>query len=110
MICPVEEKEERVAAELQDVAAVPRGRVDQVGVRVADQRDQLLGAELALRAEPLRERREAGDIEPEQRALEHPGGRGTCRALPIGGEARQIGTEDCPGRRRRVLAGQFVVP
>ena len=40
----VEEQQQRVAAELEHVAAVPLGDVDQLGEDARDARDELLGA------------------------------------------------------------------
>ena len=44
-----EEEEQRVAAELEDVAAVPLGDLDQAVEAGRDPLDELLGAGLALR-------------------------------------------------------------
>ena len=66
----VEEQEQRVAAELEHVAAVAPADLDQAGVAPADQRDQLLGSELAALREALGERGEARDVQAEQRRVE----------------------------------------
>ncbi len=66
MARPVEEHEQRVAAELQDVAAPREGDPDQPRVAAADRADQLLGTELPAHGEAFRERGEAGDVDPHE--------------------------------------------
>ena len=67
-----EEQEQRVAAELEHVAAVPLGDRDQI---VEDRRDalhELLGAGLAVDREPLGEGGEARDVDRDERAVDGP--------------------------------------
>ena len=65
-----EEQEQRVAAELEHVAAVALGDRDQLVEDGRDAADELLGAGLAVDREPLGERGEAGDVDRDERAVE----------------------------------------
>ena len=69
---PVEEQQQRVAAELQQAAVVAVGLREQLGEGRAEHVDELLGALAAALGEALGELREAGDVGEEQRAVEHP--------------------------------------
>ncbi len=66
------EEEQRVAAELQDVAAVPLGDLDQTVEAARDAADELLGAGPAPGREPLGERGEPGDVDRDEGALLDP--------------------------------------
>ena len=61
-----EEQEQRVAPELEHVAAVTLGDGDQLGEDRRDGRDELLGAEAAKRRQALRQRREARDVDGDE--------------------------------------------
>ena len=89
-----EEEEQRVAAELEDVAAVAVGDRDQPLEDAADEQDQLLGAHSALRLEPLGERREARDVERDERARHDREARVGVLAPPVDDELRQVRLED----------------
>ena len=83
----VEEEEKRVPAELDDVAAVPRGDPDQALETAADDEDELLGAFLPLLRESLGERRESGEVGRDEGRVELAVRR---RIGPRAGEQRQI--------------------
>ena len=87
-----EQHEQGVAAELDDLAAVSVGGVDQRRETHVDQLGDLLGAGLALAGQLLRQRREARDVGRQHRPLDlGPGRTGVGRQL--GGEARHEGGE-----------------
>ncbi len=94
----VEEEEQRVAAELEHVPAVAPSDLDQTGVAPADQGDQLLGSELPAFGEPLRECREARDVEAEQRRVEDLCDLVAPIPLPGCGQARDERPEGRSGR------------
>ena len=57
-----EQQQERVAAELEHVAAMALRDLDQLGEDARDRRDELLGSLSAASGELLRQRREACDV------------------------------------------------
>ena len=105
----VEEEQQGVAAELEHVAAVAPADLDQPGVAPADQRDQLLGAELAPLGEALRERGEARDVEAEQRCVEHAAS-SSGPTLPRRGEARNERPQRRSGRGRHAHVSRSTHP
>ena len=100
MLVAGEEQQERVAAELQDVAAVAVRDGDETLEDAADQQDELLGAHAALRLEPLGEAREAGDVGRDERAGHDCEVRVGALALPVKNEPREVGLEDRAGLHR----------
>ncbi len=72
VVGPVEEQQQRVAAELQQAPVVAVGLREQLGEGRAEHVDELLGPLAAALGEALGELREAGDVGEEQRAFEHP--------------------------------------
>ena len=89
-----EEEQEGVAAELEHVASVPLGDRDQV---VEDRRDalhELLGARLAVHRQPLGKRREAGDVDRDERAVDDLLPRRVRPLAPAADEPRQVRRED----------------
>ena len=96
-----EEQKQRVPAELEHVAAVALGDVDQPRVAAADQHDELLGAELAPLGEPLRERGEARDVEPDERRVELAAVLSRRFVVPARCEPRHERAEACCHRDRR---------
>ena len=89
-----EEQEQRVAAELEHVAAVTLGDADQVVEDGRDAADELLGAGLAVDGEPLGERGEAGDVDRDERAVERARARAVGLLAPAADQARDVGGED----------------
>jgi hypothetical protein len=85
-----EEQEQRVAAELQHVAAVPLRHVDQLGEDRRDRADELLGALAALRRQPFRQRGEARDIDRDEGTVQFPGPRQVTFRAPATHEAREV--------------------
>ena len=69
---PVEEQQQRVAAELQQAAVVAVGLGEQLGERGAEHVDELLGPLAAALGEALGELREARDVGEEQRPVDAP--------------------------------------
>src|SRR3954447_13592402 len=69
---PVEKGEQRVAAELQDIAAMQRYLTQQRGEHGRDGRDHLFGACLAVTRQLLRQGREAGNVGEDERSLAGP--------------------------------------
>ena len=101
----VEEEEQRVAAELEHVAAVPLGDLDQAVEADRDPLDELLGAGLALRRQPLGQCREAGDVHGDERAFELAHARAVALVAPAADEARQVGRQQRVARLRRARLG-----
>ena len=88
-----EEEEQRVAAELEHVAAVALGDADQLVEDRRDAADELFGAGFAVDGEPLGERGEAGDVDRDERAVERPGARAVGLLAPAADQPREIGRE-----------------
>ncbi len=88
-----EQQQQRVAAELEHVAAVPLGDGDQVVEDGRDALDELLGAGLPVHGEPLGERGEAGDVDRDERAVDHPRARRVGLLAPPANEPGEIGCE-----------------
>ena len=101
---PVEQDEQRVAAELQDVAAVARGERDELAEDDVEVVGELLRAGLAAAREPFGERREAGDVDEQQRALDHL----VARAVGAREPAPMVRAE--VGPQRRPLRAALHVP
>jgi hypothetical protein len=91
-----EENEQRVPAELEDVAAVAVGDADQARVDAREEQNELLRPGAALGLEPFREPREAGDVQRDERSLELLP-RALGRLRPVHDQARQVWAE---GRHR----------
>ena len=91
---PVEEEEQRVAAELEHVAAVALGDADQVVEDGRDAADELLGAGFAVDGESLGECGEAGDVDRDERAVERASPRAVGLLAPAADQARDVGRED----------------
>ncbi len=83
-----EEEEQRVAAELEHVAAVPFGDPDQLVEDRRDLADELLGAGLAVGGETLRECGEAGDVDRDERAVERARARAVGLLAPSRASSR----------------------
>src|SRR4051812_23082907 len=92
-----EEEEQRIAAELEDVSPVALGNVDQTLENSRNSLDELLGAGLALHRKALSERREAGDVDRDERAVDRPRTRPVLLDAPAPDEPRQV--------RRQQLVG-----
>src|SRR6266508_4219267 len=89
----------RVASELEHVPAVALGLLDQ---KVEDARDplhQLLGARPALSGQAFRQGSEPGDVDRDERALEHAEARALSVRAPLVHQAGQVGRELPAGRR-----------
>ena len=100
----LEEQEQRVAAELQQAAAVRVGDLEQRGERAADRVADLLGALGADAGQPLGEPREARHVGEHQRARQRPHrGRRVVRELPDH-RAREVGRQGPDGGRGRDVA------
>jgi hypothetical protein len=103
-----EEQQQRVAPELEHVAAVPLGDRDE---RIEDRRDggdELLGALSSARGQSFREGREAGDVDGDERPLEGAPARPGLRAPGVD-ETRHVRCEqrpagDGPRRHRSRIA------
>jgi hypothetical protein len=68
VVVAVEQEQQRVAAELEEVAAAERRGVEHAAEHAAQRVDELLGADATPVREPLGERREPGDVGEQQRA------------------------------------------
>ena len=95
-----EQQQERVAAELEDVAPVPLGDADQVVEDRGDPLDELLGACLAVDGEALRERGEPRDVDRDERAVDDACSRAWWALFAeTPDQARQIRLQGGAGRR-----------
>src|SRR3954466_13943799 len=77
----VEEREQRVPAEFQDIAAVHRYLSQQGGEHGRDGRDHLFGSRLTVARQLLRQGGEAGDVGKNERALAGPPARASGGGL-----------------------------
>ena len=93
-----EEEQQCVAAELEQAAALRIGDVEQVGERVVHHLRHLLRAHLPLAREALGHRREAGEVDERERAVERLPARGRLRLQPVDDEARHVRGEIGRGR------------
>ena len=105
-----EEHEERVAPELEDVAAAAVRDADQALEDAADREDQLLGACTTPRLEPLGEGGEAGQVDRDERAVELVPLLGRAHAPPsreraVAGTARRVRTAVRPSSDRGYAFG-----
>ena len=92
-----EEQEQGVATELEHVATVPLGDRDQVVEDGRDPLDELLGTRFPVDGKPLRQGREAGDVDRDERAVEDPLAWRVGFLAPGADEPRKVRSE----RRRR---------
>ena len=90
-----EEHQERVAPELEDVAAAAVRDADQAFEDAADREDQLLGACTTPRLEPLGEGGEAGQVDRDERAVELVPLLGRRTRRPVENEPWQVRLEGC---------------
>ncbi len=97
MALVVEEEEQRVPSKLEDVAAVPLGHVDQPVEAGGDPLDELLGAGLALGGQALGERREAGDVDGYEGAVERARPRRVELGAPGSDQPRHVGGHERRG-------------
>ena len=70
MAGPGEQEQERVAAELQEAAALAVRDREQLGEAAPDGVGELLGADLPALGQPLRELREARDVDERHGSLD----------------------------------------
>ena len=89
MLFPGEEQQQRVAAELDQTAAVLIGRGEQLAEHESDDVGDLLGSHPAEPGQPLRHLREARDVDEHHRAVDGLHAQVGLLDDPLDGEPRQ---------------------
>ena len=72
MLASLKEEEECISSELEEVPAVGVGDGQQFGEGGIEDRGHLLGSDHSLAGEPFGHRREAGDVDVDEGALDFP--------------------------------------
>jgi hypothetical protein len=88
-----EQEQDGVAAPLDDARSVVVRDREQLGERLVEDVVHLLGADLALLRQPLRQAREAGDVDEGERAVDLPVAEIGCNSHPFDGELRDVRLE-----------------
>ena len=93
MVVPVEEQQERIAAELEEATAVVVRHRQQLREGRADRCRQLLGTDVPLPGQTLGEFGETRDVDEDNAAVERPGERRRVGPEPLRHQPREIGSE-----------------